>query len=167
MLSLGPSALKKVWAPAVLHTMFVLMFNWWNMSNLLKIIIWVLLSLLKMKIFFIFKEMIVAKPLSVGTLILILGRLRAGGERGNSEWDGWLASLTQWTWEQSSSGMIKDREAWHTTFHDYESQTWLKWQNNNSSMYMDCVSVCMFCLELLLSNKGEITEDYELLKWNR
>ena len=25
-------------------------------------------------------------------------RLRVGGERGNRGWDGWMASLTQWTW---------------------------------------------------------------------
>ena len=26
------------------------------------------------------------------------GRLRAGGEGSNRGWDGWMASLTQWTW---------------------------------------------------------------------
>ena len=25
-------------------------------------------------------------------------RLKAGGEGGNRRWDGWMASLTQWTW---------------------------------------------------------------------
>ena len=25
-------------------------------------------------------------------------RLKVGGERGNRGWDGWMASLTQWTW---------------------------------------------------------------------
>ena len=29
---------------------------------------------------------------------LMLGRLRAGGEGGERGWDGWIASLTQWTW---------------------------------------------------------------------
>ena len=32
------------------------------------------------------------------------GRLRAGGEGGDRGWDGWLASLTQWTWVWASSG---------------------------------------------------------------
>ena len=27
-----------------------------------------------------------------------VGRLRAGGEGGDRKWDGWVASLTQWTW---------------------------------------------------------------------
>ena len=29
---------------------------------------------------------------------LMLGRLRAGGEGDDRRWDGWMASLTQWTW---------------------------------------------------------------------
>ena len=31
-------------------------------------------------------------------------RLKAGGERGDRGWDGWVASLTQWTWVWVSSG---------------------------------------------------------------
>ena len=31
------------------------------------------------------------------------GRLRAGREGGNGGWDGWMASLTQWTWIWASS----------------------------------------------------------------
>ena len=31
-------------------------------------------------------------------------RLRAGGEGNNREWDGWMASLTQWTWVWVDSG---------------------------------------------------------------
>ena len=30
-------------------------------------------------------------------------RLRAGGEWGNKGWDGWMASLTQWTWIWANS----------------------------------------------------------------
>ena len=30
--------------------------------------------------------------------------LRAGGEDGNRGWDGWMASLAQWTWVWASSG---------------------------------------------------------------
>ena len=29
---------------------------------------------------------------------LMLGRLRAGGDKDDREWDGWMASPTQWTW---------------------------------------------------------------------
>ena len=31
-------------------------------------------------------------------------RLRAGGERDDRGWDGWMASLTQWTWVSVNSG---------------------------------------------------------------
>ena len=31
-------------------------------------------------------------------------RLKAGGEGDNKEWDGWMASPTQWTWVWASSG---------------------------------------------------------------
>ena len=31
-------------------------------------------------------------------------RLRAGGERGDRGWDGWMASLSQWTWVWVDSG---------------------------------------------------------------
>ena len=31
-------------------------------------------------------------------------RLKAGGEGDDREWDGWMASLTQWTWVWASSG---------------------------------------------------------------
>ena len=32
------------------------------------------------------------------------GRLKAGGEGDDKGWDGWMASLTQWTWVWASSG---------------------------------------------------------------
>ena len=31
-------------------------------------------------------------------------RLRAGGEGGDRGWDGWMASLTRWTWVWANSG---------------------------------------------------------------
>ena len=33
------------------------------------------------------------------------GRLKAGGEGDNRGWDGWMASLTQWTWVWVNSGV--------------------------------------------------------------
>ena len=35
---------------------------------------------------------------------LMLGRLRARGEGGDTGWDGWMASPTWWTWVWASSG---------------------------------------------------------------
>ena len=35
---------------------------------------------------------------------LILGKFEGGGEGDDRGWDGWMASLTQWTWVWASSG---------------------------------------------------------------
>ena len=35
---------------------------------------------------------------------LMLGKMKAGGEGGNRGWDGWMASLTQWTRVWANSG---------------------------------------------------------------
>ena len=35
---------------------------------------------------------------------LILGKIKGGGEGDYRGWDGWMASLTQWTWVWASSG---------------------------------------------------------------
>ena len=46
------------------------------------------------------------------------GRLRTGGEVGDGEWDGWMASLTQWTWVWASSGRWwRTEEAWIVAVH--------------------------------------------------
>ena len=58
---------------------------------------------------------------------LIWERLRAGWEGGDREWDGWMASLTQWTWTWANSSMdmnlsqfweIVDRKAWRAAVHE-------------------------------------------------
>ena len=40
-------------------------------------------------------------------------RLKRGGEGDSRGWDGWMASLTHWTWVWVGSGSWMDREAWH------------------------------------------------------
>ena len=35
---------------------------------------------------------------------LMLGKLKAGGEGDDRVWNGWMTSLTQWTWVWTSSG---------------------------------------------------------------
>ena len=44
-------------------------------------------------------------------------RLKAGGEGDDREWDGWMASLPQWTWVSKVWELVMDREAWHATVH--------------------------------------------------
>ena len=58
---------------------------------------------------------------------LMLERLRAGGEGDNREWDGCMASLTQWTWV-----WVNSRSWWCTGKPDVlqsmgsQSRTWLR-----------------------------------------
>ena len=51
-------------------------------------------------------------------------RLKAGGEGDNRGWDGWMASLTQWTWIWTSAERWRKTEAWHAAVYGFEkSQT--------------------------------------------
>ena len=45
-----------------------------------------------------------AKSWLIGKKPFCWERLRAGRERGERGWDGWVASLTQWTWVWANSG---------------------------------------------------------------
>ena len=44
------------------------------------------------------------KELTHGKRCWCWARLKAGGELGDRGWDGWMASLTQWTWVWANSG---------------------------------------------------------------
>ena len=45
-------------------------------------------------------------------------RLKVGGEGDDRGWDGWMASLTQWTWVWvNSRSWLMDREAWSAAVH--------------------------------------------------
>ena len=50
---------------------------------------------------------------------LMLGKMEGRRRRGNRGWDGWMASLTQWTWVWVDSGSWwwMDREAWRAAVH--------------------------------------------------
>ena len=50
----------------------------------------------------------------------------AGGEGDNRGWDGWMASLSLWTWVSELREMVMDREAWCAVIHGAaKSRTWL------------------------------------------
>ena len=53
-------------------------------------------------------------------------RLKAGGERDDRGWDGWMASLTLWTSLSKLRELVMDREAWRAAVHGVaKSWTWL------------------------------------------
>ena len=53
-------------------------------------------------------------------------RLSAREEGDDRGWDGWMASLTQWTWVWANSGIVKDRGAWCAAVHGVaKSWVWL------------------------------------------
>ena len=56
--------------------------------------------------------------------------MKAGGEGDAREWDGWMASLTQWTWILANSkrwwrigkpGMLQSM-GWQRVGHDWETE---------------------------------------------
>ena len=81
-------------------------------------------------------------------------RLRAGGEGGDRGWDGWMASLTQWTWV-----WVDSRSWWWTgrpgvlqfvglqrVRHDWATE--LKWYEVVYLMLLLFLEVCLYWYEL-------------------
>ena len=49
---------------------------------------------------------------------LMLGGIGAGGEGDDRGWDGWIASLTRWTWVGEPRVLVMDRGAWRAEIHE-------------------------------------------------
>ena len=64
------------------------------------------------------------------------GRLKAGGEGDDRGWDGWMVSLTQWTWIWASSRSWWWQKAWRAAVHGI-AKSWLQlsdWTELNWSL---------------------------------
>ena len=74
-------------------------------------------------------------------------RLRAGGEEDDRGWDGWMTSLTQWTWVWVDSGNLNGQgglECCSSWGHKVSDTTeWLNWTE-----LMIMSSVTQWCLTL-------------------
>ena len=92
-------------------------------------------------------------------------RLKAEGEGGNRGWDGWMASMTQWTWVWVSSGsLVMDREAWHAAVHGFaKSWTQLNWTEAYiKRMRMEAGKP----LQILVWLKGNISKHQHSPPWH-
>ena len=64
---------------------------------------------------------------------LILGKIEAGGEGGDRAWDGWTASMTQWTWVWANWETEKDREAWcAASYKESDKTEEMNWTESSS-----------------------------------
>ena len=87
--------------------------------------------------------------------------LGAGGEGDDRGWDGWMASMTRWTWVWVNSGSLWYREAWRAVIHGVaKSQTQLShWSDLISSDSLEpCIQLGIsfpfslaFCFSSFLS----------------
>ena len=62
-------------------------------------------------------------------------KLRAGGEGGDREWNGWMASSTQWTWFRANSGDSKGQGSLTWGYKELDRTEQLKNNNSRASLY--------------------------------
>ena len=117
-------------------------------------------------------------------------RLKAGGEGDDREWDGWMASPTQWTWVSKLRELVKNREAWHAAAHGVtKSWIWLSdWTEVNWKLklvgypmpihqkevfvmswrkfdWAQCSAVSLFWSHRCYQRVGKETDSFSYVEW--
>ena len=81
---------------------------------------------------------------------LMLGKIEGRRRRGDRGWDGWMASLTQWSLGRLQE-LVMDREAWRAAVHGIaKSRTRLSdWTVLNCMSYIHCLFKWIFLVFIL------------------
>ena len=87
--------------------------------------------------------------------------LKAGGEGDDRGWDGWMTSLTCWTWVWASSGNWW-WEAWRTSPRGYKESHMTEWLNWFSGLCRTDITVVIISQmrKLIQKNVNWIAQDY-------
>ena len=87
----------------------------------------------------------------------MLGKTEGRRRRGDTGWDGWMASLTRWTWVFGNSGReVMDREDWCAAVHGV-ANSWMRLALPTRFVYICiCGSPCVVPV-LTLSTSWELT----------
>ena len=89
-------------------------------------------------------------------------RLKAEGEGDDRRWDGWLASLTQWTMNLSRlQETVKDRGAWHAIVHGVEKS------RTRLGNWTATVKIIIIKRKKMDMIPFFMTHKHKIKKWNR
>ena len=89
-------------------------------------------------------------------------RLGAGGEGDDRRWDGWMTSLTLWTWVWANWEIVKDREPWHAVVRGIAESDTTEWLNNRCGPRSHLV-LPWSCSRRMTSAPGIFPDDLWLL----
>ena len=105
-------------------------------------------------------------------------RLKAGGEGGHRRWDGWMVSLTQWTWvcansgrqwKTGKSGMLQFTESQNWTWFSCWTITLLNWGwRHGPGQLRKCGMIGQKCKNAVEKNKSPEYQNFcSRMNWSK